>query len=267
MIICLSIVSVNVLHAQNEDTIRWVKQVELAKGNQEAWTIDVFGNMYLTNKRVIQKFDSSGVLKFTQSIKSFGKVSQILPINAMKLMLFSEEQQILCLMDNTLTLSEECIDLSLYNIGFASHIAVSGQPDKIWVVDQLNSRILLLDLGRKGQFQEIKNLKGILNMGEVVTVHEYANELYLADSNGKVFRFDVYGTLLSIDQNPGTIVDFVVKDGVIIAYDGSEMFIRSSEDQHIQMPESGIKDFEVEGEFFYFEVENKILKYSLKIGL
>ncbi|NBR57418.1 MAG: hypothetical protein EBU05_10385, partial [Chitinophagia bacterium] len=78
------------------------------KNSITVWNVDELQNLYLIQGNTLIKFDSSGKQLFSQSIKSIGNVAQIEPINALKIAVFSEEQQSICLFDNTLTLNGEC---------------------------------------------------------------------------------------------------------------------------------------------------------------
>jgi hypothetical protein len=242
----------------------WKPMGEYSIGKSEVWSTDILGNVYVTNRKAIDKYDSTGIQKFSQSVKSFGKVAEIRPVNTMKLVLFSEDQQILCWMDNTLTLGEECIDLSKFDIGLATHVAASGQPDKLWVVDQLNSKLLLLDLGRSNQSQEIKNLKGILNMSDVQGISEVNNELFLLDNKGVIYRFDLYGSLIGSYEFEG-VKGFAVKDDALVVLTENTLLIKHLSDEHktnISVPIGAVDEFRISGSYFYFRTENKILKYS-----
>ena len=93
------VVCSQLLNAQNEDpdtSIVWRLEGEYKIGKNEVWSTDILGNVYITDQKVIEKYDSTGVKKFSQSVKSFGKITEIRPVNTMKLVLFSEDQQILC---------------------------------------------------------------------------------------------------------------------------------------------------------------------------
>ena len=74
----------------------------------DVWNVDNLGNLYVIQNNFISKLDSSGKQTYSQSIKSLGRISEIEPINAMKLVLFSEEQQSICFLDNTLSLNGSC---------------------------------------------------------------------------------------------------------------------------------------------------------------
>jgi hypothetical protein len=183
----------------------------------------------------------------------------------MKVIGFSEEQQAICMLDNTLTLGEDCIDLTKFDIGNASHIAVSAQSDKLWVVDQLNSRLLLLSLGNTNQYQEIKNLQGILNIAEIRSIKEVNNQLFLADSKGKIYQFDLYGSLLSVYES-SVFLDFMLKDETLILLSEDQLILLnmlSNEKKIVNLPMKGILEVQLSGNFFYFRTENKILKYAL----
>lgn len=253
--------------AQDSTSYTWMKQMEISIGENDSWSVDVLGNIYITANRTIQKFDSLGTKKFSQSIKSFGHLKSLKPINTMKLLTFSEEQQLICVLDNTLTLSGECIDLSNFDIGNATMVAVSGQPDKVWVVDQLNSKLILLNFSGTNQFQEIKNLQGILNMSEILAMQEVNNELFVASSEGKIYRFDLYGSLINV-HDMGAFTNFIIEGKSLVGLNGDQLILHNSEDTKqlsLDLPIKGVKDIALSGNFFYFRTDNKILKFVLSL--
>lgn len=252
---------------QNEDTLDWIKKGEFAIDKNDIWSVDVLGNVYITRKNVITKYDSIGLVKFTQSIKSLGHLKVIRSINTMKLLTFSEEQQTICFLDNTLTLSEDCLDLSLFDIGNASLISTSGQPDKVWVVDQLNSKLLLLSLGKTRQYQEIKNLRGILNLSDIISMQEINNTLYIVDSKYQIFHFDLYGSLIEKFQSERCL-DLVIKDESLVMLREDRLVVRNMIDgtmNEIRIPMTDAIEFSIVGNFIYFRSGNKILKYSVTL--
>ena len=266
----LLLVANSCFFAQKSDSLVWEKQMEYQVDESATWTADIFGNVYITKGRVLQKFDSLGVLKFSQSIKSVGNIKEIMPVNTMKLVLFSEEQQVLCLMDNTLTMSENYIELSDYKVGTASLVAVSSQPDKIWVLDQLNSTLLLLDLSGKMQYQEVRNLKGVLNLADITSLHESDGHLYLM-SNQTMYEFDIYGSLLNeltFQYNSIRTIAALPFYRKILWFTEEAMIVQDvdeGKEMVIKLPINGIISFMKRGEYFYFKTADKILKYSLKI--
>ena len=182
---------------ENNQELKWKLMASYSCDSTSVWSVDWIGNVIIQSENRLSKFDSIGNLSYSQSIKSIGNVKKISPINTMKIALFSEEQQTLCILDNTLTLSQACLDLSDFDVQFATCFAPSSQQEKIWVFDQLGNRIQLLSLNNTLQYQEIKNLKGILNTSEIVSIKEFGNELFVLDDEGKLFQFDLYGSVLN----------------------------------------------------------------------
>ena len=124
----------------------WKKSTVYDLKKDGVWAVDRIGNLYTASNRVINKYDTTGVLKFSQSIKSFGEVEQILPINSMKVVQFSEEQQTLCYLDNTLTQLSDCIDLADRGFVNGALVSYSARLDMVWIYDDVNSKLVLLPL-------------------------------------------------------------------------------------------------------------------------
>ena len=186
----------NLVLAQDSLSYSWKLEEEYAIGEAEEWSVDNLENFYYSENGIINKRTKLGDVTFSQSIKSLGKMSQLVPVNTMKLVHFSEEQQTLCYFDNTLTSMDDCLDLSDENIVNAVLISASSQPNKLWVLDNLNSTLNLLSLDRLNQKQTVKNLKGILQIDEVTQIIEVGSRLYLLDPTNGVYIFDLYGSLI-----------------------------------------------------------------------
>ena len=259
----LAFLSASMLSAQ--DSLAWHFYGEIPIASNDTWSVDVLENIYVVSDKNLTKYDSTMKVSFTQSIKSLGRLSACEPMNTMKVITFSEEQQSVCVLDNTLTLSETCIDLSLYDVFNATQIAVSSQPDKLWVFDQLNSRLLLLSLGSVKQSQDVGNMQGITGIGEIVKMEENQNELYISDRLGQIFVFDLYGTLKwAIGKSE--MNDFTVHDGYLVRIVGDKIMIHKGGEEKLDprnLPTVGIKEIHISSGFYYFRTADKILKYSV----
>jgi hypothetical protein len=263
LMFCLAFLSAPMLNAQ--DSLAWHFYGEIPIASNDTWSVDVLENIYVVSDKNLTKYDSTMKVSFTQSIKSLGRLSACEPMNTMKVIAFSEEQQSVCVLDNTLTLSEACIDLSLYDVFNATQIAVSSQPDKLWVFDQLNSRLLLLSLGSIKQSQEVGNMQGITGIGEAVKMEENQNELYISDRLGQIFVFDVYGTL-KWTVGKSEMTDFTVHDGYLVRIVGDKIMIHKGGEEMLDprnLPIAGIKELHISSGFYYFRTADKILKYSV----
>ncbi len=262
LIVFVGIFISRIADAQN---YQWNEKLKINLDSSGIWNVDVLGNVYLTNKELLQKYDSIGVLKFSQSQKSIGRISSIQPINTMKVIVFSEEQQQFCILDNTLTQFEPCIDLMDNDIGNATSVVVSAQPDKFWVYDQLNSRLHLLSLGQTNQKQDIENLKGVLNSAQFSFVTEKNYQLFLVDSTKGVYVLDLYGSLVDLLDFKG-VLSVSADETHLFLFQNTQLIIINKETKaliEIKLPDTEIIDFKKSGEFFYFRTPNQIKKYTL----
>jgi hypothetical protein len=262
LLINLSFVSV----AQSK--YEWIEKSAYKIDSNHIWTVDVLGNIYISKKEVIQKFDSIGNFKFSQSQKSFGRLSSIQVVNTMKLIVFSEEQQQLCFLDNTLTPYESCINFDDENIGNATKFAVSSQPDKFWIYDQLNSRLHLVSFGQLFQNQDIENIKGVLNSIQISFMFEQNNFLYLVDCNQGIFILDIYASLVNFIKRPnikGFQIDkefmYILEKNTLVLIDNL-----SNIEKNIIAPIDGVIEFKKIGNSYYFRTAKEIKKYHLLLN-
>lgn len=233
------------------------------------WNIDELQNVYLIQGSTLIKCDSSGKQLFSQSIKSIGNVVQIEPINALKIAVFSEEQQSICLFDNTLTLNGECNYLDKYGIRNAKLIARSNRPNLFWIYDQFNSTLLLIDIISNKTIQKIDNIKGLILKGEeeneVERIQEFNNHLYLFDSKETIYEFDQLMTLSGEFKNHSKKIAFW--ENQLIEMEGNKTWITSLINKEIKTYTStdrNPKDIKIKGKFLYMNIENKILRFALK---
>ncbi len=251
-----------------QDDLLWKEKSSFSIDSSDIWTVDVLGNTYITKKELIQKYDSTGILKFSQSQKSIGRLTSLQSINTMKIVVFSEEQQLFCFLDNTLTPYESCVDLIDHSIGNATKIAISSQPNKFWVYDQLNSRLHLLSLIQTEQAQDVENLKGMLNSIQISSMLEQNGLLYLVDTVQGVFVLDMYGSLVNSIKKTnikGIQVDFeniylLEEDFITI------INLETNIEVKIQCPLKNIIEFRKNSQHYFFRSNTEIKKYQLLLA-
>ena len=233
------------------------------------WNIDELQNLYLIQGSTLIKCDSSGKQLFSQSIKSIGNVAQIEPINALKIAVFSEEQQSICLFDNTLTLNGECNYLDKYGIRNAKLISRSNRPNLFWIYDQFNSTLLLIDIISNKTIQKVDNIKGLILKGEeeneVEKIQEFNNHLYLFDSKETIYEFDQLMTLSGEFKKHSKKIAFW--ENQLIEMEGNKTWITTLINKEIKTYTStdrNPKDIKIKGKFLYMNIENKILRFALK---
>lgn len=253
---------------QDSTRYHWKKLNSFPMNATAIWTMDILGNQFICQDGVLTKKDSTQSFIYEQSIKSWGATSQIVPVNAFKVIQFSEEQQTVCYFDNTLTESEDCLDLSEYNIINAKFVARSAQQNKIWVFDNMNSTLQLISLDQIDQSQEVRNLNGLLSVENVIQILESHNRFYIVDAQNGVFMFDIYGTLLDRFEISNVQSIQSTEDLLMIQTDENIEMI-SLLDKHktqISLPISNVESMLYRDQQFYFRTKSNVHKFSLEIN-
>ncbi len=253
------------LFSFSQEQITWQQVKEFPLDSNAVWHVDMIGNVYLSKHNELQKLDTTGKLMFKQSLKSLGRLSDFENINAMKSVCFSEEQQTLCFLDNTLTITDDCIDLLNYKIMNARFISVSSQPDKLWVFDQMNSRILLVSFGKTLQSQEVVNAQGVLNAQHITSIHENNNQLIMVDAKRGIFIFDLYGTLIQFIEMSGVQKAYFYQ-GQLLFLRENKLFMRNSDGLDvipIPLPIEKVIDFEIVREQVFLRTSSSLIKYRV----
>ena len=252
-------------------TIEWKKDTIFTFTNEIVWNLDHFGNLYIADKDQLKKLDSKGKKLFSQSLKKYGEIAKIDVRNPMKLLLFSEQQQSLFYLDNTLTKQENDIDLGDvetigFEINYATQVSSSSQADKIWVYDQENSTINLI-ASNQAQSIKIENSAGLLNFSKVNQFFEANGNLWIVDPQKGIFTFDIYGTLLShleINEITWLEVDenyiYILKENKIIITN-----LNSNSKKELILPIKNVGKFKIREKSIYLESENSIFKYKMEI--
>ena len=230
------------------------------KSNQELWIPDNTGNIYLYANDILDKKSLGQLPDFSQSIKSMGDIDQILPINALKTYLFSQTQQQICLIDNTLSVQSKCIDLEKMEIKYALFCSVSSRPNLIYVYDQFNSTLFLINTKSNTVIQKVSNLEGVLNMdSEISQIKEYNNDLFVRTLSGKVYQLDMFLNL--IKELPNLHNDLIFYKNFIVDWNDPQIkFIHlESEDEEV-IPLENIRAIELKimGNSFYFSTKYEI---------
>ena len=250
----------------SQDSIAWKLHWELKELTSPIWNIDAFGNIILAEKDNIRKLDSTGRQLFVQSSKNLGVISSIDPSNPMKTLVFSEQQQIVSYIDNTLSKQQEIIELDEFELSYVTLIATSAQPDKFWIYDQDNSKIVLISKNEL-QRQRIENTQGLLGCKDILQLFEHEKYLYLIDKQKGIFQFDMYGTLTNRWEISG--INWLQIEGNYAYFlsDGSMQIYHLNDltSTTFQIPKDNYLRFKKHGNSFVFSTLEGLEKYSIEI--
>jgi len=267
IIVFFAIIVTFISHAQDSLGYEWKELQSYPIKDNEVWHIDVLEYYFASDNGTINKYALDGNLMFSQSIKSLGKIKDFVSINTSKLIHFSEEQQTLCYFDNTLTKLDDCVELAEEGLINVTMISASSQPNKVWVFDSFNSRLLLLALNGLNQEQEVLNVIGTLDIKEVSQIKERGNRLFVVDPTKGVYIFDVYGSLIEFIPETGVIqVDGHEKAMFTLHKDKMRVrFFDSNKFDDVMLPIADITGFEYRNQHFFFKGKETVHKFELQI--
>jgi len=178
-------------YAQKEKLVR-ISTVETSGSYLAA---DNLGYIYLINESTLKKFDRDGLLLYTYTEFSDGKISQMDVSDPLKIMILNADFGKIKYLDNKLTLKKDFILLS--DLGYPNAQLVAGSYDNgFWLFDPLTNQVVRFD----------KYLRASQNSGNIVDITgievnpvfmtEADNVLYLNDPQQGIFLFDRYSTYL-----------------------------------------------------------------------
>ena len=243
----------------------WVKidEINLPK-TCEYWEVDGLGNYYFMEQQQIAKHNAKGLILYQMSSKKQGEISQLIYINALKMIVFSELQQQICILDNTLTNNGNCI--SFENIGLQSVklIGNSNRPNLIWLYDEYNAGLYLFDYVTNKIMQSVTNMTSIVGLSNVKQLIEIESNLYVLDAQGKIIVFDLF-----MNQK----FNFTINGEKIYNGEGSISTIENNKLTNysllgevlftLDLPVES-EDLVVISNQYYFQNKNKIINFELK---
>lgn len=244
----------------------WKLENTYNKKNIEAWDITPLEEVVISEQGTLYQLDKNFKVAFTQSRKGFGTIAKIDSRHSLKTLLFSENQQMIGFVDNTLTFQDGKIDLAKLNIGYGTHVCYSDQTSRFWVFDEQNARLLRFEGIKSSVAQsEISNLIAITYNDMPTSMVESQNQLFLFYQGTDIFIFDFYGSLIrkysdneAIQIYPTKKYLYILKKNSIVRRDR-----KTEQEETISLPKAGIEDLRVFGDAVYFKDKNGVYKYSL----
>lgn len=233
----------------------------------DRFTTDDLGNVYVLHHDVLELYNAKGISWLQNSVKTFGRISTIDAFYSLKPMVFSQEQGVLALLDNTLSLQGSIIELPRQGYPQVMLACMSVQ-NGFWFFDQRDMSLLRMDT----QLRELANtgrLDQLLGFTpRPVGMQEHESRLYVNDPAEGILVFDLFGTYMKTipirNASSFEVRDkalFFFADGKLQAYD-----MRSFEVMDVPIPAppaDPVLDARVERGHVYLRLKDRILIQEL----
>lgn len=261
-ILFISIVAFNQLSI-SQDQWQLVRSVQ--QKAFDAWDVDPMGKVIFARRDVLTKLDTSFNVQFTQSLKRFGNVSKIDARHALKSLIFSEDQQAIAFIDNTLTMHKGLKDLTVVNVFYGTTASYSAQSNRYWIFDGDNSKLVLVD-ELKNRPQVLENLAGLVGAPEIHEILEIENTLFLLDKSQGIYLFDIYGSF--IDFIPvENVIGMHYSDNYLYYLTEDELYrlnLKSRKTKSFELPEENVLSFRVLSNYIFLKTADHLKKYELR---
>ncbi len=195
------------------------------KGAFDRFTTDELGNVYALRGDELKLFSPEGKQLARNSVKTFGEITCIDAFSSLRPMVFSRSMGQLAVLDNTLSVQADVIDLP--RNGFPQvTLACSSVQNAFWFFDERALQLTRVDaqLRTLATTGRLDQLLGITP--HPVQMQELDGWLYVCDPEQGVLVFDVFGAYAktlpivgtkSVEVRGGSV--FYVKDGALQRYD------------------------------------------------
>lgn len=241
------------------------KELNLINPSQE-WVLDEWGQLYQWKENSLSVRNEQTGQLFQESFKYFGQISGVYPLNGLRSLIFSEEQQMIGILDNTLQLKGSSINLSEQGFEFVTAIASSARPDFIWLFDQYRERLILFNINTAKAVQIIDNCFGGIKDLQLVGFFEYQQNLICLLSDGRYFEFDRNLTLVKkLTLTPDLTLFGYQNEIWLQNQNWIEKLKPSIHSSRIELPIQNYQQLQILQDQFYFQQGQKIKVFRLKM--
>lgn len=175
-------------YSQSDENMRTI-HLNVQKADQIA--VDFLGNLYVLQDANLYKYDTLGHLLFTYSDLMNGAATSVDVSNPMKVMLYYQDAQQLCFLDEHLALIST-YDLTEY--GFYSVVqAATSSHNRVWLLDPAQQELICTDFRGKVINRSRLSIPDLLPSQMFCTPE---GKVVLCSFNTGLFLFDAFGTLV-----------------------------------------------------------------------
>jgi hypothetical protein len=169
-----------------------VQDTVLIPGAFSLFTTDELGNSYAISGDEVMLFDARGSELARNSIKTLGRIHAIDAFYSLKPLLFSREQGMLAVLDNTLSV-QATVDLSRGGYPQVT-LACASVQNAYWLFDDREMALIRVD-GQLRKLAETGRLDQLLGVTvRPTSMQEHDNRLYVNVPDEGILVFDLFGT-------------------------------------------------------------------------
>jgi hypothetical protein len=245
----------------------WVLEKELnLKDSTYHWTSDEWGQLYQWKANTVWLQQNQNQAPFQETFKTLGEITDIQALSGLRALVYSEGQQMIGIVDNTLQLKEGLLAFFDFDFSNITQVAISNRPDFIWLFDQYRERLILFNINTAQAVQIVDNCFEGIQDAQIVQFFEYQQNLICHLSDGRFFEFDRNLTLVKkLTLVPGLTLFGYQNEIWLQDQNWIEKLKPSFHSNRIELPIQNYQQLQVLQDRFYFQQGRKISVYRLKM--
>ncbi len=245
----------------------WVLEKELTlKDSTHHWTSDEWGQLYQWKDNTVWLQQNQNQVPFQETFKILGEITDIQAISGLRALVFSEGQQMMGIMDNTLQVKEGLLAFFDFDFSNITQVAISNRPDFIWLFDQYRERLILFNINTAQVVQLVDNCFGGVQDAQIIQFFEFQQNLICHLSDGRFYEFDRNLTLVKKLTLTSNLTLFGYQNEIWLQdQNWIEKLKPSIHSSRIVMPTQNYQQLQVLQDRFYFQQGRKISVYRLKM--
>jgi hypothetical protein len=245
----------------------WVLEKELTlKDSTYHWTSDEWGQLYQWKDNTVWLQQNQNQVPFQETFKILGEITDIQAISGLRALVYSEGQQMMGIMDNTLQVKEGLLAFFDFDFSNITQVAISNRPDFIWLFDQYRERLILFNINTAQAVQLVDNCFEGIQDAQIIQFFEFQQNLICHLSDGRFFEFDRNLTLVKkLTLTPNLTLFGYQNEIWLQDQNWIEKLKPSIHSSRIELPTQNYQQLQVLQDRFYFQQGRKISVYRLKM--
>jgi hypothetical protein len=229
--------------------------------------VDPMGYFYTIKYDQIIKYNPQGDSMFYYSNKLLGQIDQLDVTLALRPLIFYKNSNQIIITDNTLSeQSEQAIPLEQLDWQQVTQIASSFNNNKVWLYDQSNFELLLVDRQLRIE-QRSGNLLQIIDTETVYAkqIKEHQSKLYFNNPKNGIHVFDLFGTYYNTIHLTG-IDDFELYNNYIVSFKNDSLSFYNTisfTENKIPVPVDSCDDYTLKNDMIYLLKSGVLYRYKI----
>lgn len=255
----ISLLSAHVLFAQ---TPGFVHGFSIEKKHDYIWT-DNLQNLYIIHESAIEMHTATGEMRYENSQLNLGRITSVDLNFSLKPMLFFGDQNVVVILDNTLSMQGNPVRLNEYQLNWVT-AAAKSIDNHFWFFDMQNFELVRTD----HSFNKIRSSGNISQMLQVDIqpnfIVEHDNWVYVNNPETGILVFDIFGTYFKQIPIKG-LNTFQVTERNIIYFQENRLHqydLMTFETGEIVLPENNVRGARVSKDLLYLSGDHQISVYQ-----